>query len=132
MKSIKSILAAAVVLIMAYSTPASAEVCKIEEFICQEPLVNRGVDGGFLLLLLLLLEGTSTCYSGDMLLRLYDNERYIGNAEGRVSNYSFNVNVWISKENRKSLNIKYSIASPRDVVRRTPASVFKIHPPCWK
>ena len=122
MKSIKSILTA--VLIMACSTPASAEVCKIEEFICQEPLVNRGAA--------FILEGTSTCYSGYMLLRLYDNEKYIGNAKGRVSNYAFNVRVRISKENRRSLNIKYSIASPRDVVRGTPASVFKIHPPCWK
>ena len=125
MKSIKSILAAAAVLIMACSTPASAEVCKIEEFICQEPLVNRG-DA------VIFLEGTSTCYSGDMLLRLYDNERYIGNAEGEVSNYAFKVGVGVGKENRKSLSIKYSIASPRDVARGTPASVFKIHPPCWK
>ena len=124
MKSIKRILAAAAVLIMACSTPASAEVCKLEEFICQEPLVKRVVDGGFI------LEGTSTCYRGKMLLRLYDNERYIGNAEGRVSNYAFKVGVGVSKEKRKSLNIKYSIATLRSSLRR--ASVFKIHPPCWK
>ncbi len=118
MKSIKSILAAAAVLIMACSTPASAEVCKIEEFVCRES--PRGM---------FILEGTSTCYRGSMLLRLYKNARYIGNAESIVSNYAFNVPVGIRKENRKSLNIKYSITSIHSSGR---PHIFKIHPPCWK
>lgn len=56
----------------------------------------------------LMIEGIASCDSGHVIIRLFDGETYLGNADGYIEGHAFSANAF-NIQSPSDLNLKYSI-----------------------